>query len=108
MYKREKYAPELAYLPRHDLLLQHTPYEVGRLQSKEAEQELLGLVFIIVPRLLLNLLSVRLNSVLNCLLPRPKYNELDEGREERLASSFRIVLLPRIPARINFKSPYFF
>ena len=97
------------HLPRHYLLLEHPPREVGDLQPHEAEQQLLRLVPVILgPRgsLLLTLLGRRvgLDGVIDRLLAAaaagPEDDELDDGVEERLAGRLHVVLLPDVPGSI--------
>ena len=76
-----------SHLPRHYFLLEHPPREVGDLQPHEAEQQLLGLVAVILgPR--------------GSLLLTPEDDELDDGVEERLDGRLLVVLLPDVPGSI--------
>ena len=90
------------HLPRHYLLLEHPPREVGHLQTHEADHQLLGLLTLVLgPRLLLTLLGrIGLDGVIDRLpfaAAGPEDDELDDGVEERLAGRLHVVLLPHVP-----------
>ena len=90
------------HLPRHDLLLEHPPREVGRLQPHEAHDQLLGLVAVVLWLHFLTLLGRRvggLDGVLE-LGSGPEDDELDDGVEERLARRLHVVLLSDIPGKV--------